>query len=90
MGLEGLGLLGAADHTFAAVMQGLVTAGVGSAFTYPSPTAPTGRFAALFLLNLCFACGVAEYRYLPLIWESVTRGKGGTKGLADLNQTLMS
>ena len=59
MGLAVLDLLDATSQAFAAALQGVVMAGVVSALPYPSPAAPQGKFARLFLLYLCFTCGVA-------------------------------
>ena len=55
----------------------------------PFPSAPTGKFATLSLLHLCFACGMAVDGELPPIWEAFAQGKWRFEGLATLNQALM-
>ena len=48
----------ASSHAFAAVLKGMVVAGVGAYLTFPSTSAPVWRVAALSLLHLCFIYGV--------------------------------
>ena len=72
-----LGLSDDTVHAFAAALQGMVTAGVGEALPYPSPSAPSGRVAKILLFHLCFACRVAGDLDFPPIWEKVARTKGG-------------
>ena len=90
--LTSLFALGLSDTTlqeFAAVLQGVVTAGVVSALPYPSPAAPWGKVAQLSLLHLLFACGVVVDSDIPPIYEVVDQRRGKTEGLATLNQALM-
>ena len=69
--LADLGLLGSALHTFAAAQRGMLAARVIVAVPSLAPSEPTGKFAALYLLHLQFACGVEVDGYLPPIWEAV-------------------
>ena len=83
--LATLGILDATVHAFAAALQGVVAAGVGAALTSPSHSAPSGGVAALFLIHIRFAYGVAVDLDLPPIWEEVACAKGRMGGLATLN-----
>ena len=86
-GLAALDLSDSAPHKFAAALQGMVAAGVSA--VSPSLSYPTGNFAILSLLYLCFAYGVAVDGEIPPIWEAVALGKRRKEGLANLNQFLM-
>ena len=67
-----IGILDSAIHTLAAMMQGLVMAGV---IPPPPPltSAPYGRVVAFSLPHLRFTFGVAGYADLPPTWEEVAR-----------------
>ena len=67
-GLEDLGISGSAVHTFVSPLQVVVMAGMGLALPSLSPIAPLGRVAALSLIHIRFACGVAADEDLPPIW----------------------
>ena len=54
MGLSSLGLSDATLQTFAAALQGVVTAGMVSALPSPSPVSPWGKVARLSLMHLRF------------------------------------
>ena len=67
----------------------MVTAGIVSALSSPSPAALGRKVARLSLLHLRFACGLAGDSDPPPIWEAVAQGRGKTEGLTTLNQALM-
>ena len=69
-GLADIGLTDSAIHAFAVALQDVVAAGVSAAVPYPDPSAPTGKIATLYLLQLSFAYGVAVDGFLPQIWEA--------------------
>ena len=88
-GLGALVLFDAAVHAFAATLQGVVVAEVGSDLPSSSHTAPVGRVTALSIIQLQFAYGVTGDGDLYPISEALERGKGRTEGLETLNQALM-
>ena len=66
-GLTVLGLLDETVHAFTSALQGVMAAGVGAALPSPSPSATSGRVAALSIIHLCFECGVEGDLDLPPI-----------------------
>ena len=86
--IAALVLSNAAIHTFAAAMQGVVTAGVGAALSTSYPAEPMRKVATLSLLHLRFVW-VAGDGESPPIWEALIRGRGRMEGFATLNQALI-
>ena len=78
--MAALGISDAADHAFAAALQGVVAAVLGAALPFTSPATPSGRVEVLLLLHLRSACGVAGDADLPTIWEELARVKGRMEG----------
>ena len=79
----------AAVHAFAATLQGVVVAEVGSDLPSSSHTAPVERVTSLSIIHLRFAYGVTGDGDLYPISEALERGKGRTEGLKTLNQALV-
>ena len=68
--IPGLATLEISDtvvHAFAAALQGVATAGVGTALPSPSPAAPAGRVVTLSILHLRLAYRLAGYMDIPPI-----------------------
>ena len=65
LGLVSLGIFDVTIHAFASAFQRVMAAGVGVALTESLPVAPSGRFAALLLLDLRLTCGVMGDANLP-------------------------
>ena len=76
-------------YACAAALKTVVEEGVGAALPSPSPTTPSGRVAALSLLQLRYTCGVSGDAELPPIWEEADLAKGHKGGLSTLNHTLL-
>ena len=88
-GLSAMSTSDAAVHAFAVVLQVVGAAGVGSALSFPSPIAPSGRVSALLMIHLLFTWRVAGGADLPPICEEVDRVKWCMWVLATLNRTLL-
>ena len=67
----------------------MVADGFSAEVNSPDTSNPRGKITTLYLLHLCFACGVEVDGDLHPIWEEFALGKGRMEGLATLNQNLM-